>query len=110
LFALLITISSQKIRSPANPGRFKSHSFFIVTQKPAEVSQALMAKFGSGVTMLKGMGGFSKLETDVLYLIVGRLDIQNAKEVILEIDENAFITIQNVQEQISKRHRQGHFG
>jgi uncharacterized membrane-anchored protein YitT (DUF2179 family) len=69
-----------------------------------------MAKFGSGVTMLKGMGGFSKLETDVLYLIVGRLDIQNAKEVILEIDENAFITIQNVQEQISKRHRQGHFG
>jgi uncharacterized membrane-anchored protein YitT (DUF2179 family) len=110
LYSIVAYFIAFKLIDMVITGFNQSHSFFIVTQKPAEVSQALMKSLGSGVTILKGMGGFSKVETDVLYMIIGRLEIQKAKELILEIDEAAFITIQNVHEQISKSHRKGHLG
>jgi len=110
LYSVLAYFIAYKLIDLVITGFNQSHSFLIVTRKPSEVAEVLMQSFGSGVTILKGMGGFSKVETDVLYMIVGRLEIQRAKDVILEIDENAFITIQNVQEQISKKHGKGHLG
>jgi len=108
LYSIVAYFIAFKLIDMVITGFNQSHSFFIVTQKPDAVSQALMKGLGAGVTILKGMGGFSKVETDVLYMIIGRLEIQKAKELILEIDEAAFITIQNVHEQISKSHRKQH--
>lgn len=108
LYSIVSYLIAYKLIDLVITGFNQSHSFFIVTQKPNEVSSALMKTFQTGVTILKGMGGYSKVETDVLYLIVGRLEIQKAKDLILEVDENAFITIQNVQEQIAKGKRRLH--
>ena len=108
LYSIVAYLIAYRLIDLVITGFNQSHSFFIVTQKPDEVSEVLMNAFKTGVTILKGMGGYSRKETDVLYLIIGRLEIQRAKEMILEVDEHAFITIQNVQEQISKDRRRTH--
>lgn len=102
LYSVVAYVIAYKIIDLVISGINQSHSLFIVTQKPSEVADVLMGKFQTGVTILKGMGGFSKKETDILYLIIGRLEIGKAKEIILEVDEHAFITIQSVHELIRK--------
>ena len=107
LYSIVAYLIAYKVIDLVISGINQSHSLLIVTQKPEAVSQALMKKFSVGVTILKGVGGYSKKETDVLYLVIGRLEITKAKEIIREEDDQAFITIQSVQELITK-HKTGH--
>jgi len=48
------------------------------------------------------MGGYSKAERDIIYVIVRRLEISKIKNAVRGVDEDAFITIHNVHEVIGK--------
>jgi uncharacterized membrane-anchored protein YitT (DUF2179 family) len=108
LYSIAAYLIAYKLIDIVIMGINQSHSLFIVTQKPDEVSARLMEEFKTGVTVLKGMGGYSKKETDILYLIIGKLEINKAKELILDVDTNAFITIQTVQEMVSVNSKKHH--
>jgi len=57
-----------------------------------------MVRLGRGVTFLNGKGGYTGEERAVLYLVITRLEIAKLKNIIDEIDENAFVTISEVHE------------
>ncbi|MPN19162.1 hypothetical protein SDC9_166528 [bioreactor metagenome] len=62
-----------------------------------------MARLGRGVTFLEGQGGYSKQAKGVLYSVVTRLEVSKLKSIIDEIDEEAFVTIQDVHEVLGGR-------
>ena len=84
-------------------GLDESKAVFIVSDKPDEIAEVLLARLGRGVTILHGEGGYTKEDKKVLYSVITRLEIAKLKAIINEIDEGAFVTINNVHEVMGGR-------
>ena len=72
--------------------------FFIVSNKPQEIANALMSDLGRGVTLLKGEGMYSKQDRPVLLCVVSRSQFIRAKKIIQDVDEKAFIMVSDMSE------------
>ncbi len=68
----------------------------IITEHPSEVCNKLCEVFGSGVTRLEAKGGYSNKEKTMIYFVVNRYQVVRMKELVHEIDHNAYITISEV--------------
>ena len=62
----------------------------IVSASNARIRDRITADLGRGVTVYKGYGGMSGAEQDILYCVVTRLEIGRVKEIVREIDPQAF--------------------
>ncbi len=79
-------------------GLDETKAVLIVTDYYDEVSEAILHRLGRGTTKLKGKGGYTDAEKEVIYVVITRLEVMKLKSIIQEIDPNAFITIMNTQE------------
>ncbi len=74
----------------------RSKAAMIITSRPKEVCDVLMAEFETGVTKISATGGYSNQEKTLVYFIVDRFQISKMKDLVHEIDDGAFITITEV--------------
>lgn len=74
----------------------RSKCAMIVTVKATEISDALASAFGSGGTIVDAVGGYSKESKEILYFIVNHFQINKLKKIVHEIDDKAFISLQDV--------------
>ncbi|MGM7635584.1 YitT family protein [Bacillus sp. Hm123] len=79
-------------------GLEETKACIIVSDHYDEVSDAILHRLGRGTTKLKGKGGFTDADKDVIYVVVTRLEVMKLKNIITDIDPNAFLTIMNTQE------------
>ena len=70
----------------------------IVSEKHAEIRGAILTELGRGVTVLKGRGGYSTAEQEVLYCVVTRLELTRLEALVMGKDESAFLVISPVHE------------
>lgn len=77
-------------------GLDRSKSVMIITEKPTEISEELMAAFESGTTKIAAIGGYSNTERTVIYFVVNRFQIAKMKNLVHSIDPKAFMTISEV--------------
>lgn len=77
-------------------GLDRSKSVMIITEKPTEISEELMAAFESGTTKIAATGGYSNTERTVIYFVVNRFQIAKMKNIVHSIDPKAFMTISEV--------------
>ncbi|EDK33628.1 YitT family protein [Clostridium kluyveri] len=78
-------------------GLDESKAVLIITDKSQDITDALLARLGRGVTLLDGKGGYTNTPTNVLYVIVSRLEISKLKSIVSDFDRNALITIGHVE-------------
>ena len=74
----------------------RSKGVMIITEKPDEITEALMEVFETGATIMPAMGGYSKSEKAVIYFIVNRFQISRMRSVVHAVDTKAFMTITEV--------------
>ena len=74
----------------------RSKAAMIITSTPDEISSELMEAFGSGITKIPAIGGYSKQDKTILYFIVDRFQISKMRDIVHGIDDGAFITITEV--------------
>lgn len=79
-------------------GLDRSKSVMIITEKPTEISEELMAAFDCGTTKIKAVGGYSNNEKTVIYFVVNRFQIAKMKNIVHTTDPNAFMAISDVAE------------
>jgi len=65
----------------------------IITEKGDEVARVLIREVGRGITIMKGVGAYSQRDKDVLFCVVSRLELGSLKDVIHDVDPNAFVVI-----------------
>ncbi len=70
----------------------------IVSDKYEELAETINKRLGRKVTLLHGKGGYHQLEKDIIYVVIIRLEISKLKDIVYEIDPNAFTTIIDAQE------------
>lgn len=73
-------------------------SVSVISGKSEEIAKKVLKELGLGLTVTPGRGGFSGSNTDILNIIVERLDLAELKDLILDTDPKAFISITNVYE------------
>lgn len=81
----------------------RSKCAMIVTTKATEISDALSNAFESSGTIVNAVGGYSKKEKEIIYFIINHFQINKLKQIVSEIDESAFISLQDVSDIIRKQ-------
>jgi uncharacterized membrane-anchored protein YitT (DUF2179 family) len=101
LYAILTYLVASKTVDFVVHGIEEYTSVIIVSQKSEEIKRAIIERMGRGVTVLKGKSGFGKqghrdTDTDVLYSVITRLELQKLKTEIAKIDDDAFVVENSV--------------
>lgn len=71
--------------------RYQKQTFFIVTDKPKEICDAIFAVSNHGATILEGRGSYEHCERNVVYSVVSRDEVKKVAQAVRKIDEGAFI-------------------
>ena len=96
MYSLVTYFIAFKVIDIVVEGLDESKAVMIVSDRFQDISEALSARLGRGVTLLKGQGGYSKADTTVIYIIVSRLELAKLKSIVLGYDDDALITVGNV--------------
>ncbi|MFV0556306.1 MAG: YitT family protein [Lactovum sp.] len=87
-----------KVIDLVTQGFDETKAVLIVSDFSEELSEAIHDRLGRGITKLHGRGGYTDLEKDVIFTVVTRLEITKLKNIVYELDENAFMSIMNTHE------------
>jgi uncharacterized membrane-anchored protein YitT (DUF2179 family) len=65
----------------------------IITDRPQQVSDILLADLGRGVTSWEGKGMYTEREHSVLFVTVARSQVNTVRELVFSVDPDAFVVI-----------------
>lgn len=74
-------------------GLDKAKAAMIITTESEKICKALSAEFTSGITVMDAKGYYSDKDKTMIYFVVNRFQIGKMRNIVREIDENAFISI-----------------
>ena len=77
-------------------GMDRAKCAMIITTKPNEICNALAEEFESGTTKIEVTGGYSNTLKTMIYFVLNRFQVAKLRELVHEIDADAFITISEV--------------
>ena len=103
MYSLVAYFVISKMIDVVIKGLDESYAVMIVTDEHAEITSALNDRLGRGVTLLHGAGGYTGDKKEVLYCVVTRLEVDKLKEIVLEKDAGAFVTINAVHDIVGGR-------
>lgn len=78
-------------------GLNESKAVMIVSDKNKDICEAIMDRLGRGITLLHGEGAYKGAETNVIYVVVSRLEIAKLKSIVHGFDNDALVTIAGVE-------------
>lgn len=91
LYSILTYFSASKTLDFILHGLEEYIGVTIISDKHLEIKKCLIEQMGHGVTIYKGKKGFDDTEIDILYTIVSRLETNKLKAEIENIDAEAFV-------------------
>lgn len=68
-------------------------TLIIVTTKGNEITEAIQSSVIRGITMMPGIGGYTKQAKDVLMIVITRYELYDLKKLISKVDPNSFTNI-----------------
>ena len=93
LYALIVIFVSTKLSEWILVGGEKSKLCIIITDKGKEVSDMLLQNSPRGVTKLEGEGMYTHKDRDVLLTCVKKRQLNQLKQLVYNVDRNAFIIV-----------------
>lgn len=96
LYSIVTYMAGMKTVDFIVEGLDRSKAVMIMTEKPNEVSKALIEEFETGTTLLHGRGGYSNTDKTVIYFVVNRFQIARMRNLVHTLDPKAFMTITDV--------------
>lgn len=83
-------------------GTYSAKGVLIVSNATNEITDEVMSSLGRGVSILHGEGGYSHKNRPVLYIVVSPGELHDLQMIVSDLDENAFMTIFDVNEVIGE--------
>ncbi|QAA33279.1 hypothetical protein C1I91_17405 [Clostridium manihotivorum] len=97
MYSLIAYFIAFKVIDVIVEGLDESKAVTIISERHSDITEAIVDRLGRGVTLLDGKGGYKGIETNVIYVVVSRLEIAKVKSIVQGFDENALITIGSVE-------------
>lgn len=96
MYTLVAVFIGARVIDFVQEGAYAARGATIISQKNEKIADRVMQTMNRGVTILEGRGGFSKLDQDVLYIVVAKNEIIQLKQIIDSIDPHAFVSVSTV--------------
>lgn len=98
LYAIIGIVVQTKVSDLIVEGFNYSKAAYIITNEHEEVAKRIMTELERGVTGLHAKGMYTKEDKCVLYCIVTQKEIIGLKDIVNEVDPNAFVIVSDVKE------------
>ena len=93
LYSILTYVTAARTLNFVLHGLEEFTAITIISGRSAEIREEITQTLGRGVTILRGSGGLSREEKEILYCVVTRLEIDKVKTITKTIDPTAFVTM-----------------
>lgn len=102
MYAIVSVYISVKIIDAMLEGLHFSKAAFIISEKSDYISKQIMESLDRGVTGLNGRGKYTDLNKEVLLCVVSKREIIKLKEIVRDIDSEAFVIVADVREVVGE--------
>lgn len=96
VFGFLLVVITSTVLDMYLSGSKQSVQLFILSKKSEEIADAITSELHRGVTMLDGMGWYTKEPTKVLMVITRKTDLNIMLRYIKALDPHAFLSVSSV--------------
>lgn len=93
LYGLLVIYVSGLAAEAISEGSNVFRTAMIISACPDQVAQGILTNLERGVTILPGTGAYTGQARPVLYCVITRSEVNPLKEIVKEVDPNAFMVI-----------------
>lgn len=98
MFTLVAVYVGAKVIDKIVDGADDRKAVMIISKHQEDIRQELLNTMGRGVTILDGRGGYTLEKQAILYIIINQGEIVQLRRILERVDEDAYVTINNVQE------------
>lgn len=98
MYTLVSMYVSSAVLNKVQQGFSSSKSVMIITDNEQQVADEILQKLDRGVTYLDGEGAYTKNKKRVIYCIVTLNQLSKLKQIVHEIDSNAFMAVSDTAE------------
>ncbi len=98
LYAIVAIFITSKVSDTLMEGFKFSKAAYIITDKYELVAKHILEDLDRGVTGLMAKGMYSGADKCMLYCVVSQKEIVQVKEIVAEVDPNAFVIVSDARE------------
>jgi uncharacterized membrane-anchored protein YitT (DUF2179 family) len=98
MYTLVAVFISARVVDFVVEGLNASKAATIISNYPHELARQITQKMHRGVTILKGRGGFTGKEKEVLYVVVALNEMPKLKQIVLKTDPYAFVVVHDTRD------------
>ncbi len=96
IFTVISLYISTKVLDLILEGANVKKSIMIISEKHEIIANMVEKKLDRGITVLHGHGHYTKQEKQILYVVVSRQQLREVTNFVREIDDKAFVIINDV--------------
>ncbi|OYN65057.1 YitT family protein [Bacillus safensis] len=96
MYTLVAVFVAAKVIDFMQEGAYAAKGAMIISEKDDIIQKKIMDEMERGVTILKGIGSYTKQERNVLYCVVPKNELVHLKSVVTSVDPHAFVSVSDV--------------
>jgi uncharacterized membrane-anchored protein YitT (DUF2179 family) len=93
LYTLIYIFVSSYMVNLVVTGLSQRKSVYIISPLWEEISHEIMDKIQRGVTIIKGQGGYTGRDEQILYTVISFRELPQLKQLVRGVDPNAFVVV-----------------
>ncbi|MCI0512854.1 YitT family protein [candidate division KSB1 bacterium] len=105
LYGFISLYASSKVIDLVIGGFDYARSLYIITDKQNEIINAVTRDLNRGGTLIRGVGFYTRQERNILFTVVTRKEVSTVRQIVHQIDPQAFVIISNVYEVLGEGFR-----
>ena len=93
MYTMVYMVVAASVFTKTLAGANRKRNMMIVTDHGPDIAEKVMHETGRGVTMMRGLGGYTHQPKDVLFCVVSRFELAALKDIVRDTDPHAFVCI-----------------
>ena len=93
MYTLVLVYIGSRVIDFIQEGAYAARGVMIISNANSDIAAKINSEMERGVTLLKGIGSYTKQEREVIYCVVGSNEIVRLKSIITSIDPHAFVSV-----------------
>lgn len=102
LYAVIAILVVTKISDMLMEGLHFAKAAYIITNHPGEMADRLMERLNRGVTGIASKGMYTNSDRTMLYCVVGKKELVELKDIVMEMDKGAFVIVSDAREVVGE--------
>lgn len=102
LYSIIYVYTSGAVMDRIIASFSERKSVWIISSHSPEISQQILNKLNRGATLFSGKGGFTQSPLEVVYSVISPFELAKLKDLVQNIDPQAFLIINDTQQVIGK--------